>query len=87
MTAYTEKCSRSMTLESAGAIQYLLCLFRNWVENQQLRVRLSRERRQLAAMSGHELKDIGLTREQADTEAARRDVPLARMSVLLRGRG
>lgn len=39
-------------------------LVRSWIE-------VSKQRRALAAMSDHQLKDIGLTRFDAETEAAR----------------
>ncbi len=87
MTAYTEKCSRSMQTETAGLFETAHGLFLEWVKNLQIKAAIRAERRQLAAMTDAELKDIGLSREQALAEAARTDVPQERLSVLFRGRG
>ena len=87
MTAYTEKCSRSMQTETAGILETARCLFLEWVKNLQIKAAIRAERRQLAEMSDAQLKDIGLNREQALAEAAREDIPQQRLAVLFRGRG
>ena len=87
MTAYTEKCSRSMQTETAGLYETARGLFLDWVKNLQIQAAIRAERRQLAAMTEAELKDIGLSREQALAEAARTDIPQQRLAMLFRGRG
>ena len=86
MTVYTEKCSRSQFTGTAGIAETLSCLVREWLKNLQLKAAIRAERRQLAAMTDAELKDIGLSREQALAEAARHDIPQHRRGTLLRGR-
>ncbi|MDJ0778758.1 MAG: DUF1127 domain-containing protein [Gammaproteobacteria bacterium] len=87
MTAYTEKCSRSMQTETAGILETARDLFLDWVKNLQIKAAIRAERRQLLEMNDAQLKDIGLSREQALAEAARNDLPQHRMSALFRGRG
>ncbi len=80
MTAYTEKCSRSMTGYPEGLLEILRQAFCQWMQSQRLKFRLARERRQLLEMADHQLKDIGLTRADAVDEALRTDFPPARVS-------
>ncbi len=78
MTAYTEKCSRSMTGYLADALEILNQAFCQWMQTQRLRFRLAQERRQLLEMPEHQLRDIGLTRAEATAEALRTDIPSLR---------
>lgn len=78
MTTYTESCSRSITGHPAGALECLTQIFRQWMKNQQLKVRLAQERQQLLEMSDEMLKDIGVTRAQAEAEALRSELPVHR---------
>ena len=43
-----------------------------------LQARINQERKQLSEMPEHLLKDIGITWEQAQAEAASRDLPCSR---------
>ena len=78
MTAYTEKCSRSMTVYPDGLREILRQAFCQWMQSQRLRFKLAQERRQLLEMPEHQLKDIGLCRADAIDEALRSDIPPAR---------
>ncbi len=80
MTAYTEKCSRSMTGYPEGLLEILRQAFCQWMQNQRLKFKLAQERRQLLEMPEHQLKDIGLTRLDAIAEASRTDIPARRGS-------
>ena len=79
MTTYTENCSRSIAEAPLGVWESLLQIFRTWMSDQQLRFKLRQERRQLAEMSDALLHDIGVSRVDAEREAARQDIPASRM--------
>lgn len=79
MTTYTESCSRSIAGHPAGALDILTQIFRQWVKNQQFKFRVALERRQLLEMSDEMLKDIGISRAQAEAEALRSDLPSSRI--------
>ena len=78
MTTYTKSCSRSIAGHPAGALDILTQIFRQWVKNQQFKFRVALERRQLLEMSDEMLKDIGISRAQAEAEALRSDLPTSR---------
>ena len=80
MTAYTEKCSRSMTGYTDGVLEILSQAFCQWMQTQRLRFKIAQERRLLLEMPEHQLKDIGLTRLDAVDEAMRSDIPASRAS-------
>ena len=86
MTTYTENCSRSIAGNPAGALDILTQIFRQWMKNQQLKFRLAQERRQLSAMSDEMLNDLGISRSEAQAEASRSDVPVARLQILPQGK-
>jgi uncharacterized protein YjiS (DUF1127 family) len=75
MTTYTQNCSRSIVGHPAGALDILKMIFRQWMKNQRLRLKLAHERRQLQGMSDTILRDIGVSRAAADAEALRSDIP------------
>jgi len=71
--------------QAAGAaatdtLDRLLQQVRDWAANEALKYRLRQERRQLAQMSDEMLRDLGVSRGDADAEAARTDVPAARLA-------
>ena len=80
MTSYTDTCSRSLATSSAGVLETLSRSIRCWFEYQQLKRQVASERRQLLALTDVELKDLGINRHDAELEAARRDIPLERLS-------
>lgn len=79
MTAYTEHCSRSLVASPAGALESLSRSIRCWFEYQQLKRQVAKERRQLLTLTDSELKDLGITRDKAELEARRRDLPSLRI--------
>ena len=50
----------------------------------ELRIKIYREREDLKTMSAMQLKDIGITRAEADFEAMRSDIPNGRLITLER---
>lgn len=78
MTTYTQSCSRSIAGHPTGALDILIQIFRQWMKNQQFKFRVAMERRQLLEMSDEMLKDIGISRAQAEAEALRSDLPTSR---------
>ena len=79
MTAYTEHCSRSPATSPVGALEYLTRQFLCWIRYQQLKFQVAQERRQLLALTDTELKDLGITRHEAELEARRSDIPPKRL--------
>jgi uncharacterized protein YjiS (DUF1127 family) len=59
-------------------LDILIQIFRQWMKNQQFKFRVAMERRQLLEMSDEMLKDIGISRAQAEAEALRSDLPTSR---------
>ncbi|NCF38181.1 MAG: DUF1127 domain-containing protein [Gammaproteobacteria bacterium] len=85
MTTYTEKCSQSIVGHQAAALDILTQLFRQWMKHQQLKFQVAQERRQLTEMSDSMLRDLGISRAQAQAEAMRSGLPAARLHSLERG--
>ena len=85
MTTYTEKCSQSIVGHQAAALDILTQLFRQWMKHQHLKSQVAQERRQLAEMSDSMLRDLGISRAQAQVEAMRSELPAARLHSLDRG--
>lgn len=79
MTAYTERCSRSLVTSPAGVLEYLIGQTNCWFRIQQLKHQVARERRQLMLLSDAELKDLGISRYEAAAEAHRSDLPRDRL--------
>ena len=79
MTAYTEQCSRSLVTSPAGVLEYLTGQINCWFRVQQLKHQVARERRQLLLLSDAELRDLGISREDAVAEAHRGDLPSDRL--------
>jgi len=80
MTTYSENCSRNLTADSVGVLDTVLEKFCVWMKNQLLKVRIQQERRQLLSMSESMLKDLGISRAAADSEAQRTDLPVTRLA-------
>ena len=85
MTTYTENCSRSIAGQTYGALDILTQAFRQWMKNQHLKFQVAEERRQLAEMSDSMLKDIGISRYDAEAEAMQTELPADRLIGLSRG--
>jgi uncharacterized protein YjiS (DUF1127 family) len=50
------------------------------MKNQLLKIRINQERRQLLSMSEAMLKDLGISRADAEQEARRSDLPTTRLA-------
>ncbi len=81
MTTYTEQCSRSLAPSPAGVFEYLTGQINLWFCHQQLKRQVANERRQLMLLSDSELKDLGISREAAEKEALRSDLPVERLRI------
>lgn len=57
-----------------------------WFKILALKEQVNRERQQLRGLSDAMLSDMGITRAQANDEAQRIDLPVARLNVLPKGR-
>ena len=82
MTTYSENCSRNIAGSSVGAFDNLVEKFCYYMKRQLLKARIHRERRQLLSMSETMLKDLGISRVDAEQEAQRTDLPVARLKTL-----
>ena len=79
MTQYTEHCSSTIAASAVELDRGIRQIVIRWIARQHLKAALRRERRQLASMPEHLLRDIGINRESADAEARRRDIPRNRL--------
>jgi len=82
MTTYSQTCTHSILADRIGVLENLLHLFRGYAEKLVLKRSVDLERKQLLEMSDAMLKDIGIDRLRAVREAARNDIPAARMETL-----
>jgi len=79
MTTQSEKLQAGLARDRAFTLQRLLRQVREWAAEESLRRRLGRERRQLLEMDEAMLADLGISREEAEAEARRRDIPAERL--------
>ena len=79
MTYYNSNCPQSFTEASVELTGNLPQFVIKWFHTLRLRMQIQRERQQLAMMSAEQLRDIGVDRDSANREAARRDLPEARL--------
>lgn len=79
MTTYSENCSRNSIESSVGVFDSLLEKICHYMNNQLLKFRIQQERRQLLSMSEVMLKDLGISRADAEQEAQRTDLPVKRL--------
>lgn len=77
MTTHTEKLDTAPI--SGQLLTDLQQQVRVWAARQALKYRLGQERRQLAEMTDAQLRDIGISRADADHEAASDTIPAARL--------
>ena len=82
MTTYSENCSRNIAGSSVGVFDNLLEKFCHYMKKQLLKARVRQERRQLLSMSEAMLKDLGISRADAEQEAQSTDLPAARLKTL-----
>ena len=67
-------------VSAVNALDRLLGKVRGWAQREALKYQLRQERRQLVGMSDEILRDLGVNREDALSEAAKTDIPAARMT-------
>lgn len=77
MNTRVQNCPAGIVAEST--LDRLLQQLRAWAAREALQHQLKRERRQLAEMSDELLRDLGISRADAELEASRTDIPVARI--------
>ena len=87
MTIYTENCNQSIEGNFVNTLSSLVKRLQHWLKVQQLKINVRRERQQLLEMSDAMLRDMGMTRTQAQEEARKLDLPAARLGILDRELG
>ena len=80
MTTYTQNCTHSSTVSTGGILDSLAQLIRQWMGCQLLKIRIQQERKSLLSMSDEMLRDIGVSRADAEQEAQRMDLPETRLN-------
>jgi uncharacterized protein YjiS (DUF1127 family) len=78
MTNCTQNCSDNIVASHVGITDILAHLVRQWMQEQRLKASIQRERSSLLSMSDAMLKDIGISRIDAQQEALRSDIPAHR---------
>lgn len=73
-----QHCTRTDTRGGASTLDRWLEALRDWSSEQVLRARIRRERQQLLEMPDTMLRDLGITRHDAEAEARRDDIPASR---------
>jgi len=79
MTTKTAKLGPALI--AAEALDKLQRQVRAWALREALNYRLKQERRQLAALSDAMLHDLGISRADAEVEAASRAIPAGRLDI------
>ncbi len=79
MSTYSGNCTDCVEIGAAGVLDSLIQRVQYWVRMQGLKAHVAKERQHLLAMSDSMLRDIGITREQAQEEAQRVDIPENRL--------
>ena len=82
MTTLIENCAETVAQEILRKQGILKQVLLEWLQILELKIRIYRERQQLRVMSDLMLRDIGITRAQADTEALSSQVPIERLIAL-----
>ena len=78
MTIYTEKLTHNKANQASRVMGNLARQIHHWLKMQEIRHQLRQERKQLMRMSGDALKDLGISRADAEAEAWMKDIPAAR---------
>jgi len=82
MTTYSGNCTDCVEIGTASAAESLLQRVLFWMKTQGLKASVTKERQHLLEMSDNMLRDIGISREQAQQEAQRVDIPENRLKAL-----
>jgi uncharacterized protein YjiS (DUF1127 family) len=78
MTIYTEKLTHNKANQASRLMDKLASQIHHWFEMQEIKHQLRQERKQLMRMSDDALKDLGISRADANAEARLKDIPAAR---------
>jgi uncharacterized protein YjiS (DUF1127 family) len=78
MTIYTEKLTHNRANQASRVMGNLARQIQHWLKMQEIRHQLRQERKQLMRMSDDALKDLGISRANANAEAWMKDIPAAR---------
>ena len=78
MATFIKNSASSMSQNFHHAQFTLLKLLFQWIKIQALKIAVARERKQLLMLSDASLRDIGLSRSEANIEAFRVNVPIIR---------
>ena len=81
-TNYSQCIEENINNEQGG----LYLQLQRWFKTLALKEQVNRERQQLRGLSDAILSDLGITRAQANEEAQRIDLPVARLNVMQKGR-
>ena len=84
MTTQSEKFDPGLAGEHARILGRLIREVREWARAESLRRRIRQERRQLLEIDEAMLADLGITRDDAQAEARRNDIPAERLALLQR---
>ncbi len=79
MTTYARNCSESLVV---GVFESVYQRFQLWVDAQNLKAQVARERSELLGMSDSMLNDMGISWSEASVEAERLDLPENRLKAL-----
>ncbi len=86
MTILTEKCDESIAQELLREQGILKQVLLDWLKVLELRIKIYREREELKVLSAMQLRDIGITRAEANSESMRSDIPIGRLNILERSK-
>lgn len=86
MTTRSEKLQPGLARDHARTLERLLRQVREWAAEESLRRQIRAERRRLPEMSDAMLADLGISRQEAEAEARRTDIPAERLALMHRGR-
>jgi uncharacterized protein YjiS (DUF1127 family) len=78
MTIYTEKLTYNRANQASRVMGNLSRQIHHWLKMQEIRHQLRQERKQLMRMSDDALKELGISRADANAEARLKDIPAAR---------
>ena len=82
MTTFTKNSTPGIGKNFDDIQNGLYQSLQQWFRIQLLKIKVSNERAQLSLLSDDMLRDLGITRAEADTEAFRNDLPAARRNDL-----
>ena len=82
MTTRTQNLPHNRSRYRSQIVDRLSRQIQCWFEMKQLKISLRQERKQLMTMSDELLKDLGISRADAETEARRKDIPPSRLETL-----